>query len=73
MDIKATKLDLMQLLLQINEESVLKRVKSILEEESSDWWDELSDEEKEDIALGLQDVENGDMVDYEEVKKLFRK
>lgn len=73
MDIKATKLELMQLLLQTDEESVLKRVKSILEEESTDWWDDLNEEEIDEIYIGLLQADSGEVIDHEEVRKKFNK
>lgn len=73
MDIKATKLELMQLLLQTDKESVLEKVKSVLEEESGDWWDDLSKEEKEEIYVGLLQADLGEVIDHEEVKKKYEK
>jgi DNA-binding HxlR family transcriptional regulator len=71
-DIKSKKLELIQLVLKTEKTTVLEKVKYFLTE-SDDWWDTLSVEEKKEIELGLQDVEDGNIVDYEEVKKLFRK
>lgn len=47
MNIEATKLELMQLLLNTSKESILMKIKSIYLEEEQDWWAELSSEEKE--------------------------
>jgi predicted transcriptional regulator len=33
-----------------------------------DWWDEISDHEKEMIELGLKDIEEGRVVPHEEVR-----
>ena len=63
----------MQLLLKTDEESVLKRVKSILEEETNDWWDDLSSEEIEEIYIGLLQADSGEVTDHEEVIKKFNK
>ena len=71
-DIKSKKLELIQLVLKTEKTTVLEKIKYFLTE-SDDWWDTLSVEEKKEIELGLQDVEDGNIVDYEEVKKLFRK
>lgn len=73
MDIKTTKLELVQLLLQTDKESILKKVKSVLEEESGDWWDDLGKEEKEEIYIGLLQADIGEVIDHEEVKKKYKK
>ncbi|MBK8552816.1 MAG: hypothetical protein IPL53_17840 [Ignavibacteria bacterium] len=38
-----------------------------------DWWDELSDEEKNGIDECLRDVEEGRIFTYEEVKDKVKK
>lgn len=49
MNIETTKLELMHLLLQTQKESLLVRLKKVFEEEPSDWWDEMSIEEKKKL------------------------
>ena len=71
MDIKTTKLELMQLLLQTDKESVLKKVKAVLEKEKEDWGKQLSDEEIEEIEIGLQQAERSEFYDHEEVDQLL--
>ena len=73
MDIEATKLELIQLVLQTQKKSVLEQVKSVFEAQSGDWWDDLTDQDKKEIELGLQDLENENVVDHEQVKEIFSK
>ena len=51
MDIQATKIELVQKLLSETSEEVLQKVKDILSSEKSDWWHEISQEEKDAIAV----------------------
>lgn len=37
-----------------------------------DWWDVLSDEEKQKIEIGAADAEAGDTSSYDEVKERVR-
>lgn len=37
----------------------------------TDWWNELSDSEKNSIEMGLKDVEEGRVISHEEVMKSF--
>ena len=74
MNIDATKLELVQLLLKVEEESTLYKVKSILKKEiSRDWWDDLSKEEKNDIEIGIAQNEKGETTPHSEVMKRFEK
>lgn len=60
MDLDATKLELVQLLLQVKEESALYKVKSILEKEGSrDWWDDLSEKQQMRIEQGKKEADLG--------------
>ncbi len=75
MNIEATKLEIMQLLLSTKKESILKKIKLIFEEEPMDldWWTELSMQEKAEIEEGLQQAENGEVLPHETVMKQFDK
>ena len=73
MDIEATKLELIQLLLQNSKKDVLEKIKHIFEEESEDWWDDLNEQDKKEIELGLQDFEKGDVYDHQQVRNIFNK
>lgn len=39
------------------------------EKEETDWYDELTTEQKEDIELGLKDLDEGRIISNEEVQK----
>lgn len=71
MNIEATKLELMQLLLNTRKESILNKIKRIYQEESLDWWTEMSSEEQAEVEEGLKQAENGEVVSHESVMKRF--
>ncbi|MFA7687578.1 MAG: hypothetical protein WCY25_06920 [Moheibacter sp.] len=71
MNIEATKLELLQLLLNTKNESILLKIKSIYDEESVDWWKELSEQERQEIEEGLTEAGNGQIVSHESVMKRF--
>ena len=43
------------------------------EHKDNDWWNEISDAEKNSIEMGLKDAEEGKVVPHSEVKKLYEK
>ena len=73
MNIEATKLELMHLLLQTQKETVLLKIKKVFEKEQEDWWYEMSETEKEEIKTGLSQADSGDYVSNESVMKHFDK
>ena len=73
MNIEATKLELMHLLLQTQKESLLVKLKKIFDEEQGDWWNEMSKEEQEEINTGLNQANEGIYIADETVMKRFDK
>ena len=69
MDIQLEKIELMKLLLETENPSIIKSIKKIFQKEQKDWWDELPNSAKEGIKEGLEDIKNGRVHSYEEVKK----
>lgn len=73
MNIEATKLELIHLLLQTQQESLLAKLKKVFEEEQVDWWSEMSKEGQEEIKTGLTQADKGDYTANETVMKRFDK
>ena len=71
MNIEATKLELMQLLLNTRKESILNKIKQIFQEESLDWWNETSVEEQAEIEEGLRQAEIGEVESHQSVMQRF--
>lgn len=65
MDIQAEKISLAQLLLKTEDVTIIKKVKAIFKKEQKDWWDELTEEQKEAINEGLKDADEGRVVPFE--------
>jgi predicted transcriptional regulator len=75
MNIKAEKLKLIEWLVQVEDEAIIERVKLLKEgsTEKIDWLDTISATERMAIDEGLQDLEKGDTVPHEEVRKNYEK
>lgn len=72
MDIQAEKLALIQWLTQLTDEKIIARIKQLRGRES-DWWDELSSDEKAEIELGLKQAERGDTTPHDVVMSKFKR
>ena len=71
MNLDRTKLEIMKLLLMITDENALLRIKKVLEDEYSDWWDDLTAEEQREIQTGLEQADKGQLTDLDSVMKRF--
>jgi hypothetical protein len=61
----------MKALKETERSSKIQIVTKKIVEEKKDWWEELSDEAKVGIYAGLEDIRNGRVVSYDEVKRKF--
>ena len=66
MNIQSKKIELVQLILNINKPALLDKIKQLLIQET-DWWDELSEEQKDSIEVGLEQANRGETLTHEQV------
>ena len=70
MNIQAEKLELMKMILDTNNPSILNSIKKILSSElKKDFWDTLPQSQREEILKGIEEIENGEIVDYDDFIK----
>jgi predicted transcriptional regulator len=69
MNIELEKSKLMKLLEETNDESIIASIKKLFSTKKKDWWDELTEEQKEEINKGIEDFQNGRVYSYDEVMK----
>lgn len=71
MDIQLEKYKLMEWLMNLKDESIISKLKTIKSNlsASSDWTDDISDTEKLLINAGLKDIEQGNTFTHEQVMK----
>ena len=69
------KLELIEWLIRLNDNTLIDYLKSIKDSKSSskDWWDELSQQELESIDRGIKDIEEGRTHTHESVMKKYDK
>lgn len=73
MNIQAEKIEIMKLILETDNPNILESVKNIFKKNTTtDFWETLPQEQKEDILQGIKDIENGEVVDYEVFMKKYR-
>lgn len=73
MNIQAEKLKIMKQVLETDNPRILSSIQKIFERElEDDFWNYLSQSQKEEIKTGLREIENGEIVDYEDFMKKYR-
>lgn len=73
MNIQAEKLEIMKLILETDNTSILESIKKNFNKNKTvDFWETLPEEQKDDILQGIKEIENGEIVDYEDFMKKHR-
>ncbi len=72
MDIQLEKREVMNMLKETNDPAIIKAVKKMLTKKKKDWWDDLTDAQKEEIEEGERQIERGEFVLYEDMMKKYR-
>ena len=72
-NIETKKLALIQWLTSLNDVSMIDKIIELKQKETKDWWNEISDEEKESIEKGLSDAESGKLKPHSEIRKKYEK
>ena len=73
MNIQAEKIEIMKMILETNNPKIIKSIKNIFRKsKENDFWETISQEQKDDILHGIEEIENGEIVDYEDFMKKHR-
>ncbi len=66
-----SKIEIAKMVLNIESESLLEKIRSLLLDPENDWWEELTESQKAEILKGQEDVKKGRTISiYEFVKKI---
>lgn len=71
MDIQAKKLDLIAWLLRLQDKEILKKIEIL--RSGTDFWDELTEEEKKELDSGIAELDAGKKYSYKEIITSHRK
>ncbi|CAC9972783.1 hypothetical protein DBB36_04940 [Flavobacterium sp. WLB] len=73
MNLEARKYQFIQELAKVEDERILEKLELVLKANQNDWFDELSESEKNEIQIGIDQAEKGEVVSHEDVMKRFSK
>ena len=70
MNIQAEKIELVKMILETDNPSILSSIKKMLKRESKkDFWDTLPQSQREEIMKGIEEIENGEIIDFDDFIK----
>lgn len=67
------KLELIQWLSTLEDNAIIEKLLKFRQEETKDWWESISEEEKKSIEKGISEADNNDLKPHSEAKKLYEK
>lgn len=67
------RLSLIQWLTTLEDSTLIQKIIELRKNETKDWWNEISEDEKESIELGIADAENGNLQPNSAAKKVYGK
>ncbi|WP_438064876.1 hypothetical protein [Flavobacterium sp. TSSA_36] len=73
MDIELEKLELIKLLEATNDTTIIASIKKIFNASKKDFWEELTQEQRDQIEESEREIDRGDYFLYEEVMSKYRK
>ena len=74
MNIQAEKLEIMKMVLDTDNPGILNSIKKLFKKEAdADFWETMPQNQKDEILLGIEEIENGETVDYEDFNWKHRK
>ena len=67
------KLELIQWLSTLEDSSIIEKIIELRKREDIDWWNSISEDEKQSIEQGLEDAEAGKLNPHSNARKLYEK
>lgn len=69
MDIRLEKLELIKLLMETENPSVLQAIRKIFQKEEKDWWDDLTEEQQNILNESIEEYEKGEFSSFDDFIK----
>ena len=66
MDIQAEKLSLVQAILDIEDISLIKKIKKLVKKSEHDWFDDLTKEQQQSVFTAIEQLDRGEGIPHEE-------
>ena len=71
LSIQKEKLELIQWLSTLEDKSIIEKIKNLRKAETKDWWDTISEEEKESIQKGIKEANEKKLEPHSNARKIY--
>ncbi len=72
-NLQKTKIELIQWLTTLDDNSLIQKIVELRKNYTKDWWNETSENERISINKGISDAENGKLNSHNEARKIYEK
>ena len=72
-NIQNSKIELIQWLTTLEDTTVIQKIIDLRKNESNEWWNNISDTEKESIKKGISEAEEGKLNTQSEAQNIYKK
>ena len=69
MDIQTTKIELVRMILDIDNQSLIEKIIAFMKQETPDFWTQLPTSQKEEIEIGINQLNRGERIEFNEFLK----
>lgn len=69
MDSQTSKIELVKMILNIENEKFIEKIKDFIQKENVDFWDELSLSEQKEIEKGIEELDKGKRIEFNDFLK----
>lgn len=69
MDIQSSKIELVKIILNIENDKFIEKITEFIQKEKVDFWDELSVSEQQEIEKGITELNKGKRVEFNDFLK----
>ena len=73
MDIRTSKIELVKMILNIDNNDFIQKLTEFIKSENTDFWNKLNPAQRSEIKKGIQELDNGKRVSYDDVLKKISK
>lgn len=69
MDLQTSKLELVKMIVNIDNQNIINKLLMVLKSEEEDFWLELSDKDRQEIELGINQLDSGQRISLDDFLK----
>ena len=73
MDIQAEKYSLIEYITQVKDIRLIEKLKQFVKANEDDFWNDLTEDQKQELKQGMKELDDGQKHDYEQVMSKHRK